>query len=429
VYQQDRFQYRSEKPFLKREGVAMKAKLFFGLLAFLLALGIMFADCKATPKVKYLKFGSCTAVTGPAAQFGIQHNRGREIAIDEINEAGGFTLHGQTYKWKLITKDHKYSSPEAAIQINNLIYKEKVDFLQIMGGAMIATTAPICTKAQILTLCDGNAGKEVFNPKNPLIFQNATKPSYYLVEAAYKYLVKEQKVKSAYHLGPDDETGYDVGRAAEYWGPKLGVDAKCAYYKRGTTDFYPLLTKVLGDKPGLIDVIMASPGDCLNMCKQARELDYRGPIITWCTQFDDLMEGLGPEKAENIYLYSDWGELSPKLQVFKKKYIAKWGEKGWSSIALPHYGQFYYLTDAIKKAGSLDPWKVADVLEDMVWEDVAVGKSWFVRKVGAEDYGIKRIRIYGTPFGVIKGGRRVGLGMLAPTYEFQPGDNLKGPAK
>jgi branched-chain amino acid transport system substrate-binding protein len=414
---------------LQKGGVAMKKKLLFGLPAFLLALGIMLADCQAAPNVKYLKFGSCTAMTGPAAIYGIQYNRGRQIALEEINEAGGFTVDGQTYKWELIIKDHKYSGPEAVVQTNNLIFKEKVNFIQVMGGAVATNVAPIVTKAQIVALFNASCGIEVYNPSNPLIFKNSPIPSYYLVQATFKYFVDKLKVKSAYQLGTDDDNGYEVARAVEHWGPKLGMDVKCAYYKRGTADYYPLLTKVLADKPDLISTILASPGDCVNICKQARELGYKGPIISWCAEVDILLKELGPEKAENIYILSTWAQLSPRHQAFKNKYVAKWGEKEWAAASLIHYGQFYFMADAIKKAGSLDPWKIAEVLEDMVWDDPHIGKSWYISKAGPEDFKIKRVRIHSTPFGVIQGGRGVALPDLSPLYEFHPGAHLKGPNK
>jgi ABC-type branched-subunit amino acid transport system substrate-binding protein len=71
---------------------------------------------------KEIGFGILTALSGPAAPWGIGNSRGMELGADEINEKGGFKVKGETYKWKVYTYDAKYVPSEAVKALNKAVY-------------------------------------------------------------------------------------------------------------------------------------------------------------------------------------------------------------------------------------------------------------------------------------------------------------------
>src|SRR5690349_2147806 len=53
--------------------------------------------------IKTIKFGEIQALTGPSAAYGIRARDGSKMAVDEINEAGGFKdSKGNAYKLEQI---------------------------------------------------------------------------------------------------------------------------------------------------------------------------------------------------------------------------------------------------------------------------------------------------------------------------------------
>ena len=85
---------------------------------------------------KEVRFGILTALSGPAAVWGIANSRAMEMSADKINEKCGFKVKGETYKWKTITYNHQYIPAEAVKALNRAIYSDKVSFVDIMGAVL-----------------------------------------------------------------------------------------------------------------------------------------------------------------------------------------------------------------------------------------------------------------------------------------------------
>jgi len=93
----------------------MKKKRLFILVGSMLAIPLM-ALCliasrapkeKAAPgeEVKTFHFGNLVALTGNMAALCVPASKGVELAVEEVNEAGGLVVGGQRYMIKLHTYD------------------------------------------------------------------------------------------------------------------------------------------------------------------------------------------------------------------------------------------------------------------------------------------------------------------------------------
>jgi ABC-type branched-chain amino acid transport systems, periplasmic component len=67
--------------------------------------------------------GGIGPITGPAASYGISVKQGAEIAIQEINDAGGVTVGGKTYTFALEFADDEASEEKAPQAYNSLMDK------------------------------------------------------------------------------------------------------------------------------------------------------------------------------------------------------------------------------------------------------------------------------------------------------------------
>ena len=99
-----------------------------------------------------------------------------------------------------------------------------------------------------------------------------------LAEPFYRW-VKENHptIKRVAAISPNDTSGKDTNTAVVKALKALGFEVVAdEYYERGTKDFYPVLTKILAQKPDMIDVAAAPAGEAGLILKQAMELGFKG---------------------------------------------------------------------------------------------------------------------------------------------------------
>ncbi|HEY7238342.1 MAG TPA: ABC transporter substrate-binding protein, partial [Burkholderiales bacterium] len=118
--------------------------------------------------------GQSVALTGPAAELGIQMRNGAKTYFDHVNALGG--VHGR--KIELITLDDGYEPSRTAPNTKKLIEENKVFALFGYVGTPTSSAAmPIFTEAKV-PFFGAFTGAEVFRqPFNRYIFN--VRASYY----------------------------------------------------------------------------------------------------------------------------------------------------------------------------------------------------------------------------------------------------------
>lgn len=153
--------------FLRRYRLARRAK-FAGLMC-LLCLAIA-----SSAVAEDLIFGMSTALTGPAAELGINMRAGVESAFAEANESGGI----QDRPLKLIALDDGYEPSRAAPNMHQLIDKHQV--LAVVGNVGTPTAvvaAPIAVREKTLFF-GAFTGAGVLRPDPPERFIINYRASY-----------------------------------------------------------------------------------------------------------------------------------------------------------------------------------------------------------------------------------------------------------
>ena len=90
---------------------------------------------------KTLTIGYSDALTGGGAVYGVPQKKAIDLAIEEINGAGGIKVGADNYKIKTIEYDDKADSTEATNVARKLIDRDDVKFIlgyccSASGGAM-----------------------------------------------------------------------------------------------------------------------------------------------------------------------------------------------------------------------------------------------------------------------------------------------------
>ncbi|MBU2549346.1 MAG: ABC transporter substrate-binding protein [Proteobacteria bacterium] len=377
----------------------------FIIAAFLLATGFCGGQGSAFAKDEYKTYGILTALSGPAAPWGIPNSRTIMMGADRINEKGGFQVKGVTYKWKTITYDHKYVPADAVKALNKAIYSDKVDFVQIMGGSPTLACIPLLKENNMLSLNDAAGGKAVTNPDNPLVFRY--NPSLLAAYASIlPWIKKNDGIKTMATINPDDATG-----KSGLWSAKIATDINKIeivseeFFERGSKDFAPLLTRVLAKKPDLIDTSYTDPTSSALICKQARELGFKGAILLiWGPDPKQVLKIAG-KHAEGAYLGTS-GPPEPRTPAQKalyERFLTKYKKEEWDPNYYTHHAVIPCLTKAIEETQSFDPDVLAKHLEDMSWDS----PQGVHRFGGKKIFGIKRQLLAPITILQVKGGEPV----------------------
>ncbi len=388
----------------------MKKTFWFCGVLFLSALISLAGFHNPVMAAEKVRLGVLCALSGPAAPWGIPNSRGITLDAEAINKKGGFKVGGKTYELEVIVYDHKYIPAESAKAANKAIFADKCNFLAIQGGAPTMAANPLMNENKILSLNFAGGADTLIKKENPLLF--IYNPSIELMySSVFPYLKKKENIKTLIIVNPNDTSGKSgtvaSKAAAEREGFKVISEES---FERGTKDLTSLLTRIISQKPDLIDTSYTDPTTSALICKQARELGYKGSVLlAWGPDPDQVKKIAGPHSDKAYMVVA--GPIEPKTELQKQIYKAftdKWGTKDWDPNVWPQYGLASSLVKGIEAAQSLDPFKVAVALEKTTW-DSPVGK---LRYGGSKLFGAKRHLLFPISLYQYQKGEAVFLGTL-----------------
>ncbi|WP_338449160.1 ABC transporter substrate-binding protein [Niallia oryzisoli] len=312
-----------------------------------------------------IKIGANLELSGNVASYGQGIAEGLDLAIEEINKEG---IDGK--KIDLVKVDNKSEAAEATSGALKLINQDYVS--AIVGSATSTNTLAQVQIAQdnqvpIITPSGTNPDITFKDDKlNDFIFRTCFIDPFQ-GEIAANFAVKDLGVKNAAIL-IDSSSDYAKGLAnafkkafEENGGKVIGEEA----YIAKDTDFRATLTRLKSKNPEFVYI----PGyyeEVGLILKQAKELGLDVPFMGgdgWDSP--TLVEIAGAEALTNTYITNHYssGDTDEKIQNFVKAYEAKYKETPDAFNALG-YDTGYLLADAIKRAGSADPVKIKEALED-----------------------------------------------------------------
>lgn len=389
----------------------MKAKLISacgGLLAAAVVgvLGLPSAHAQDT-----LKFGVVGPMTGPGAQWGLAAAGGVQIAAKEVNDKGGLKVGNKTYKIEVIPYDEQYKASVAISAVQRLVNQDGVKF--IFGPVSSAGTLAVMdivkdAKAIGIT---GAYSSKALSGSNPYMFRVYSVASDF-AEPMVKWLKKNlpADVKRVAIVNPNDETGWDSDKLlTELYGKNGYTVVGKELYERSVRDYIPILTKLLAEKPDLIDVGTAPPGSAGLIVRQARELGYKGHIVKIGGSGPrQIIEGAGKEAAEGVINYLPADEQNPGYKRLSDAYNAMSGNQ-MNPLLVNWYDGAYILMAAIQAAGTVsDTDKVREALTKVFPYKSALGGT--IRFGGHDIYGIYNEFLTPNYIGIIKNGDVVAVG-------------------
>ncbi len=306
-----------------------------------------------------IKVGVYGDLTGATSSFGQSTKNGIELAVEEINAAGG--VNGK--KIVLVVEDDQGRPEQAKTVVSKLINQDKV---QAVLGEVASTNslaaAPVAQEAKIPMITPSSTNPKVTETGDYISRVCFIDPFQGSVMA--KFASNTLKAKTAAILG-DVNSDYSKGLTQffEEEFTKLGgkVLAKEAYTQTDP-DFKGILTKIRDTNPDVL-YIPGYYGQVGIIAKQARELGMNIPLLGGDGWDSPELWNLGGNALKNAYISNHYSaeNPAPEIQNFVKAYRAKYGVVPDSLAALA-YDAAKVLADAIKRAGTTESAKLKDAI-------------------------------------------------------------------
>jgi branched-chain amino acid transport system substrate-binding protein len=354
-----------------------------------LAAGPAAADCE-------LKLGIIGVMSGPAAQWGLALRGAAEMVAAEANHEGGLTVGSQKCKVTTVAIDSKYTAEGAAGAANNMVSQGVKFIIGPIGSPEMTGLKPIASRNGLLVMGNGYA-KDAIGPQFPLVFHQGPGPSGW-AEPIVRVAKEKFGMKKVVLVAPNDQGGTDIASVDAIAYKKNGIEAIEEYYQRGTTNFAPIITRMLNAKPDAIDTASSPPGDAGIIVKQLRQAGFEGPIgRLGGPGLDEISRVAGGfEVIKNFYWYEPV-YIDDKVLAMGDTYKKLMGtNRPENNLFFQWVSATRMVTRAISKAGTIDDTKkVAEALRALPVEDENMGQG---RWIGQEFFGINQELSF--PFGI-----------------------------
>lgn len=333
-------------------------QLIFSTAAAIAGFALMgVSGCKKVDE-NSINIGEVAAMTGGTATFGQSSHNGTQMAVDEINAAGG--LLGK--KINLITEDDQSKQGEAGIVAKKLISRSKVSALlgEVASGRSLEM-APIAQSAGVPMISPASTNPKVTEAGDHVFRVCFIDPFQGTVMAKFALSKGWKKVA----ILTDSKQDYSVGLTEffkKHYAANGGTITSEQSYASGDKDFKAQLTAIKGGAP---DAIFASGyyNEVALIAVQARELGITVPLLGGDGWDSPSLIEVGGKAMEGCFFSNHFSneDQSPAIQDFVKKYEAKHGAKPDAMAALG-YDSAKILFDAIKRAGSVEGKALRDAI-------------------------------------------------------------------
>jgi branched-chain amino acid transport system substrate-binding protein len=303
--------------------------------------------------------GEYASLTGKEAAFGRSSHRGTELAVEEINKAGG-VLGKQI---KLVTEDTQSKEGESSTVVSKLISRDRaVAILGEVASGRSLEAGPICQQNKVPMISPSSTNPKV-TQVGDYIFRVCFLDSFQGDVLARFGLTKLNAKRIA--IMSDVSQSYSVGLAEHFresFIPRGGQIVSDQKFSSGDTDFNAQLTAVKAANPEAIFVPCYYQEAGL-IVRQARQLGIRVPLFGgdgW--EAPELLE-IGKEALEGCYYSTHFSPQAdtPEAKKFVQAYQAKYSEVPDAMAALG-YDSAMILADAIKRAGGTAAQGLRDAL-------------------------------------------------------------------
>ena len=339
-----------------------------------------------------IKIGYFGPLTGGTAQAGQAALNGAQIAVNELNEAGG-VLGRQV---EIISYDDKSSPEEAVKSATKLVQVDKVNAIfGSLHSANVQAAGPVIEESK--TLCVAGGTSPTWLEQGYTYLFRSISNSTVSAKQLAKYADSQGLRKIALFTSNDEygTSGSDAFVAAceEYDIEFVASETMT----NGDRDFTGQFAKINAAAPDAVFVWCL--GDDLGaVTKQLRQSGFSGPILgSESYTLPEILENAGDATngvsfASQYIVYSNPDDAEDELMKnFLKQYIEEFGESPASDNAFRAYDGVMMIAEAMEAAQADSGEALRDAYNNI---DGHVGLAGTFSYVGKNGEGIESMRIF-----------------------------------
>ncbi len=322
----------------------------------LLTTGLSFSEDTVT-------FGIPLPLTGSKAKFGEIEKRSYEIAMEEINAAGG--IKGK--KVVLVFEDSQGKPEISRAIVEKLIdvKKQPVIFGEYSSSCSKAIAA-VAEERKVPYLVVTGAADNITQQNYKYVFRMNPSVSYYTsgLRSFLKEVVKPKTIAILYESSDFGTKGAEgMVKDAKRLGMKVVLKEK---YESGAVDFKPILSKVKSKRPDVIYMV-SYVMDAALLMRQIKELRIDAKLFAGGAAGFAIPEFIENAKDASEYVVTAtlWSPqvTYPGAKEFAEKYKARHG-KYPSYHGAEAYSALYVIKDVLERAKTWTPEDIRKAMKE-----------------------------------------------------------------
>ncbi|MCE1195675.1 ABC transporter substrate-binding protein [bacterium] len=352
---------------------------------FLVASLICLVAMSAGAAPKDIVLGLTIPVTGPQAAGGLEALSGTQIAVDEINKAGGVKLSDGFHKVKIIYEDDRGDTTLCDTTVRRLVANGAI---AILGPYFSGQTLALDATMRELKVPLVNSATSIKIPKleNPWIWRCRCDDGINVLILG-KAVMNDYKAKNGSLAGlkvgilcANDETGTSAANSYKDYFDKNNVKYYADTHNKDETDLTAYVQKAIAAGcnawvSSTHDIAAPTLAKAMYQLGLRNQIVYMNPILAQ-TQVLNLMQ---PEWVEGWGCASDYAasDTRPLSAAFTKAFNAKFKGNPIPDVqAALYYSHATVILNAIKDADSLDSPKIRDAIAKTKGLQTLVGKAY-----------------------------------------------------
>ena len=298
-----------------------------------------------------IKIGVINMLTGPFAEGGSFQVNGLQLALEDVNKAGGILGHPV----ELHTEDNASTNPGTVLAFSKLFTDPAIKaIVGPIASTQIQAASPAIAKAGIPTMI-GGTDPSLTRVNNKWVFR-ARPNDLYSSKVIADFGVNTLKLKKWAIVHATDAFGQGGAKALTEALQALGVTPILDQgYTSNTQDFAPIVLAIKKSGVEVLGTYMTVPADQAIFAKQLRQL---GVNIQWVgspTTAAVTTRNLAGDALYGTYAVADFNaEANEAARDFTKRYRERFGIYP-DNFASWSYDALHILALAMNNANSTEP--------------------------------------------------------------------------
>jgi len=337
--------------YFKKGDIAMKSWKALWCSVFVFALIVWGTAARAGE----IGIGFTGPLSGPAAEYGQDCYNGVDMAVKEINAAGGVTVQGKKYTFKLEKLDDRADPTLAKNNAIRFVSQNKA--IAVFNPVATTIGALMAIPEQNFIIAAYSSVHTIMEKGHPMIINPV--PNFVAYAKNFSIVAWDRGWRTGamvVTLGAYGDAWRNVFKAVwEKKGGKILADKPANYYTE--TDFSAQLTAAINTKPDFLLIGGPSAPSAL-VIEQARSLGFKGGfILIDQAKPDYIAKTLGNKLTllEGMISTGDIKRLPlPIMPAYSKKYNAAYKGAVVNAENCLNYNMMHIIARAIAASQSLD---------------------------------------------------------------------------